>query len=287
MKINRLNTVLGIIVTICAACTQNPIGEDEVAAPASVIQGSVTFDRTNDAPHDVLVWLEGFDLFTRTDSNGSFNFMIPPPIAQSSMKGVTGAFNIYYYMANFGLESSRVFTQNGNLVNSSGSLNSANGELQQKVLSQKLIIKTEVRPVRASRQAIRIVAGKSDFILRVDVTLQAIRDSVIVFFPGLFQDIYGPLMFRSVKTNEVKVVTSTIAAFVVSPVDTITTEPTVRTMAVPIFPDALGLGEFEIIPFLKIEDVEVPDAISNELELDYIAPGSKYLRIPFLRSGRS
>lgn len=268
-------------------CEQNPIGDNKIDTPNRSINGTVGFVRSGINPEGIFVWLDGFDIFTYTDSQGKFEFLLPPPTAQANSKGVSGAFHVFYYVANFHLGSTRVFTQNGNFLYSIGEISSEGELTPKKTLLQKLDTHIEVQPSSANSESIKIVAGKTDFILRVDVTLRAFTDSVVVFYPGLFEGIFGPLMFRNVETNEVKVISSTVAGFVNNPYDTVNTTPLLRTMVVPIFPDELGKGTFEVIPFIRVESSDTPEGIKRELALDFLRLGEEYLRVPHLRSGNN
>ena len=280
-----INFIALWLVVFVLSCEQNPIGENKIQMPNRSISGTVTLSNSNVDPQNVFVWLEGFNMYTYTDSQGNFEFLLPPPSAQANSKGVSGAFDVYYYVANFNLERTRVYTQNGNFLYSRGGINS-DGELtEKKRLIQKLETQVYVQPSSYHSEGINVIAGKTDFILRVDVTLRSFRDSVVVFYPGIYDNIRGPLMFRNVETNEVKILSSAIAGFANAPYDTVRTRPLTRTMAVPIFPTELGVGTFEVIPFIRVENPEIPEGIKKELELDFVMPGEEYLRIPYLRSG--
>jgi len=284
MKYNLLAFSLMFLLFI--GCEQNPIGDDKIDMPNRRISGTVDFG-TNLSPEGVFVWLDGFDMFTYTDPEGKFEFFLPPPAAQANPKGVTGAFDVFYYVANYHLGRTRVYTQNGNFLYSGSEFNSEGELIQKKSLFRKLEAQIHVRPASAHSDSITVVAGTTDFLLRVDVALRTPKDSVIVFYPGLFQNTYNPLMFRNIETDQVKVLSSTIAGFVNSPYDTVDARGSVRTMAVPIFPNELGKGTFEVIPFIRVESTDIPEGIKRELELDSVVPGEKYLRIPFVRSGKN
>lgn len=268
-------------------CEQNPIGETKIDIPNRSINGTVDLDHPDMNPEGVFVWLEGFDMFTYTDPQGKFEFLLPPPTAQATSKGVSGTFNLFYYVANFHLGRTRVYTQNGNFLYSRGEVNSEGELTPKKTLLQKLDTHIRVRPSSTHSDSINIVGGKTDFLIRVDVALRAFTDSVVVFYPGIVENVFSPLMFRNVENNQVKVVSSTVAGFVKAPYDTVKTAPLLRTMVVPIFPDELGKGTFEVIPFILVENLDIPEGIKRELELDFLVPGEEYLKVPYLRSGNS
>lgn len=51
----------------------------------------------------------------------------------------------------------------------------------------------------------------------------------------------------------------------------------------PLFPDDLEPGEYEIIPYLLIQDQEVPGALIESLGLDVLMLGESYINLPMLR----
>jgi len=266
------------------ACTQNPISDDEISSRNRTIKGEVRLSN-NLRSENVYVWLDGFNLGTRTDEQGKFSLALPPLSAQDNFAGVTGAFNIYFFVANFNLQSTQVFTQNGLFVYSEGEINS-NGELNQpKFLIQNLQIQTKVQPSSVSNSQIVVVEGKSDFLLRVDVTLQTVKDWIVVFYPALVKDTFGPLLYRNVDSNEVTILGSTVATLVESDLDTVDMAPGKRTMVVPLFPDDLLPGEYEIIPYLLIKNEEIPEPLIGSLGEDVEELGPDYLFIPMIREG--
>ncbi len=266
------------------ACTQNPVGDDEISSRNRTIKGEVRLSN-NLHSENVYVWLDGFNLGTRTDEQGKFRLALPPTSAQDNFAGVTGAFNLYFFVANFNLQSTQVFIQNGLFVYSEGEINSS-GELNQpKFLIQNLQIQTKVQPSSVSNSEIVVVEGKSNFILRVDVTLQTVKDSIVVFYPALVKDTFGPLLYRNVDSNEVTILGSTVATFVDSDLDTVDMVPGKRTMVVPLFPDDLLPGEYEIIPYLLIKNEEIPERLIGSLGEDVEELGPDYLSIPMIREG--
>jgi hypothetical protein len=278
------NLVLTISLSILYGCTSNPFGENEISLTNRQIRGKVELSN-NMSAEGVYVWLEGFDIGTRTDAEGNFQITLPVPASQSNPEGVTGAFNIYYFVANFNLTSTQVFTQNGLFVYSKGEINS-NGELANpKFLIQNLQIKTKVQPRSITFSDIDPSQQNPTIIVRVDVTLQAIADTVIVFFPGLVNDTFGPLVFRNITTNEVLIRQSTIAGLVESDLDTIDQVPITRTMAMELGPTTVPPGEYEIIPYLLVKNEDIPTQLINSLGDDVEKLGSSYLNIPFRREG--
>lgn len=277
-KMNMAPLLFLLVYFLC--CTENPIGEDEIAAGKRHIRGQVRLSN-NLSPEEVYVWLEGFNIATRTDAEGRFEFTLPVNSSYGNSGGIDGAFNLYYFLANFNLATTEVLVRNGEFLYGYGEINSL-GELNQpKFLSRRLEVETKVRPESASITLLQA----SSALLRIDVILQAINDSVVVYFPGIVGDTRGPLLFRNTQTNETFIRRSRIAAFVPHEVDTIDSSPAFRTMVVELTPDLLPPAEYEVIPYLLVQDSEVPPQLIESLgnRVETLSP--EYLSLPMKREG--
>ena len=156
------------------SCTKNPFGSDEITLGNREISGKVVLSEGFNA-EGVSIWLEGFDISARSDANGEFKVALPPAAAQGTPSGVTGSFNLYFYLANYGLKSITVVTRNGEFLFSQGEINK-DGELNQpKELEKFLDINTVVEPASISTSYSGVVS--------VDVHLVTpLNDSATVVF---------------------------------------------------------------------------------------------------------
>ncbi len=272
------------LILFYVGCVNNPFGTNDIALDGRTIQGQVILNGSH-APEGILVWLESFDLVTHTNSNGYFDLTLPAPFASSATGGSSGSYNLYCYMANFSLGKTNIATRNGKLTMPDRIMTSE-GVLREPVaMTQTLKVETRVQPQTASLSKIHVTNGLTNFVVRVDVTVEAVRDSVVIFFPPIVNGRYGPLLFRNLETGEVKVLFSTVATFVRSDYDTVKTQPETRTMVVPLYPDDLQVGEYEIIPYLFVIDETLPEGLRKKLRLELTEPGPEYLDVPFLRTG--
>ena len=121
--------------------------------------------------------------------------------------------------------------------------------------------------------------------MRVDVTLQATKESVVVFFPGLANNIFGPLILRNIDTDKVSILESTIAGFVENDLDTIDSVPITRTMVLKLTQASLPEGEYEIIPYLLPRNRGIPALLTESLGERVESLGESYLNMPFGREG--
>ena len=268
--------------TLIISCAGNPFGESEISAPDRVLSGRVRLDESASTA-GVYVWLEGFNLSTWSDQTGRFKLELPP--GQAGGGSVSGIFKLYYYLANYDLKTTDILVRDGVVLQPQPALD-AEGELLQPVnLREKLKIDTAIQPNSLSNSRIRVVAGKTNFLLKVEVSIQATRGPVVVFFPKAVNSVVAPVIFKNTKTGESKVIASTIAGIGETDIATIDRLPHIRTLAVPLFPDELIPGDYEIIPYLLIKDPDIPDRLLESLGSNVLELGDGYLKVPFVRQG--
>lgn len=288
ISISRAFCRYGWLVTLLIAatgCEENPVGGgDRIGLTNRVLSGQVELDR-NVSPENVFIWLESFDISTRTDADGRFQLTLPPAGAQST-GGISGAFTLYAFMGNYTLGTTEVFTRNGEFIFDTPEVSDEGALRQPELLFQRLNIKTTVEPTSVEKETIVVTRGKSNFFMDIDVSLQAVKDdTVLVFFPAETNSVHGPLLFRNTETNEVTVLSSFIAEEVTSELDTVTAELKTRSMEINLLPDDLKVGEYEIVPYLLVNDITLPQGLQDEFGLAVLSPGEIYLRIPFVRNG--
>lgn len=129
-----------------ASCIENPFVKNNINEDKNrILFGKVILD--DESNHsDIFIWLEQFNLSTRSDENGNFKFTIPAKSETHPGGGFTGYVSIYYYVANYKLASSRVFVFDGNFKYDDSDLNE-NGEIQNTIILKKRInIITHVSP---------------------------------------------------------------------------------------------------------------------------------------------
>jgi len=117
MRKRQLNLFNLILVTsfFFSGCTENVLDNQSISAPKNQITGTVKLNQREKA-EGIYVWLEGLNIGQRTDKNGEFKIEIPPFRLQEDQAGLTGVFNLYYYSANFNLESIKLVFRNGSLA---------------------------------------------------------------------------------------------------------------------------------------------------------------------------
>lgn len=271
----------GLLLFLVWGCTSSPVGEQTIDGGNNSIQGTVQLSN-NLAPDDVYVWLEGFNLGTRTDEQGNFQFILPPSAAQGNADGVTGAFNLYFFVENFLLRHTEVFTRKGSFVYSTDTVDEEGRLRSPMFMVRRLKTTVALTPAEFSNRNLATTRA----LLRVDVELSTETDTVVVFFPGLANDIFGPLLFRNIDTGEITVRSSQIAGLVNSAIDTVTNrQPIQRTMVLEVMPDEFEPGQYEVIPYLLVKDQVIPGGLLKSIGENIETFGPNYLRLPFKREG--
>jgi len=269
---------LSLSTFIFSACTSNPLSDDEISGGKSQITGKIEVS-DNQSPEGVYVWLEGFDIGTFTDQDGEFQITLPSTAQNSG--GATGIFNLYYYLANYKLTKTELTVRSGEFVFATGEINNK-GELQRpKFLSRILDISTVLTPPTAD--------ADSSIFMKVEVVLSSETDSVTVLYPREPFDgpnkLIAPLFVKNLETGAAFYIEPTLAGINEDDIITIFRgRPFIRTMLLIMSKGVLSEGEYEIIPYLRISQPEVPAELLNNLVEDIDSFSLDYLNVPFLRT---
>jgi hypothetical protein len=269
----RLCWLLLVIAVSTFSCTSNPFGGNEVSAKKRTIKGKIILTDNNDSLQDVYVWLEGFDIATRTNASGEFQLTLPPPSAQGSGSGADGVYKLYYYIANYELEFSELGVRNGEFLFGVGEVNSA-GELSSpKSLTKVLDIQSEVTPPIVSQNRIDPIEAR--------VTLKSLVDSVSVGFPNSIGGFLGGVFLRNTATGRVHVVKGPPNTEIDTRV--ISREPSSRAMLFSLLQNPLPVGNYEVIPYLLVQHEVIPAELLVKLGPNIAGLNETYLNLPFKR----
>jgi len=281
MKAKEILIIFLLLSTfIFFACTGNPFSDDEISPGNRQISGKVEVSG-NQNPEGVYVWLEGFDIGTFTDQDGEFEITLPSTAQNSG--GASGILNLYYYLANYELTKTELTVRSGEFVFSTGEINNE-GEFQRpKFIPRILNISTVLTPSTLN-------AGSNIFIfMKVEVVLSSETDSVKVYYPRETfngpNKLIAPLFVKNLETGTAFYAEATLAGINKEDVITIVRgRPFVRTMLLIMDKDVLSEGQYEIIPYLRILQPDVPGELLNNLIDDIDSFGLDYLNVPFLRT---
>ena len=260
-------------------CTHNPFGSDnEIIRKTDQITGKVDLTNYN-SPQKVFVWLEGFDIGTWTDENGHFKIRIPPSRIQPA-GGLSGIFNLYFYVSNYKLELVPILINKGELQLSHGNIDN-NGKLQRTVFMRKILnIETQVSPESVKED----YSGE----VSIELLLQATDDTVTVRFPDKAEGPLSILYFivDNQLQNSIKIFENNIFA-VDAPfkTDSITTVAQVWSSGFQFAPDFLAQGDYKIIPYFIINQQYVPTALLDNFGRNIERPVFDFINVPARRDG--
>ncbi len=266
----------GAAVTLCLSCIANPFGgDDEISGGSRSVRGQVKL--SNGAKSEgAFVWLDGFNLGTNVNSQNEFTITLPPPGSQSSGGGASGIYQLYFFLANYKLNSSSVVTRNGAFVYGQGEVNK-NGELlSAKLLERFLRISTQVSPAT--------VAANYTGAITVEVTLEATIDTATVVFPNTLAGLLGAVLIRRVGGSEVYVAQAVPGADG-SESQRLGRSPVKRGMTFNFINSPLPPGDYEVIPYILIRHQPVPSLLMASLGGNVEELGSSYLNLPMKREG--
>ena len=263
------------LLLFMAGCSKNPFFEDKkIGSNKREISGTVQLSDQS-TPDNVFVWLEGFNLSTRTDSLGKFTLTLPTPAAQPG-GGLDGIFKLYFYVANYDLSSAQVVVHGGQLESADSDLDDK-GELKTtQTLSRRLRIQVAVTPSAIS--AIDSVG------IDIAVILQADHEPVVVRFPKMLGNNIAAIFLRDIDpaNNYMRMIDN---AGYLTKVETVGTKSREWHMIINYSLSMFPVGEYEVIPYLFIEQENIPAELSAALGTGIEDFSESYLKIPFKRQG--
>lgn len=254
-------------------CLENPFGDDEISGGTRSVRGVVRLNN-NASPQGAYVWLEGFNLGTQANAQGEFTLTLPPAASQGG--GASGAFQMYFFLANYEISSSSVVTRNGAFLYDQGEINKS-GELRNaKVLRQFLRISTQVSP--------STVPANYNGLISVETTFEATIDTATAVFPNTVAGLLGAVLARRVDTNEAFIYQAVPNASNVES-QRFTRAPAKRGMTMNFTTAPLPPGDYEIIPYVLVRHQVVPSLLLASLGggAEQLGPG--YLNLPMKREG--
>jgi len=265
-------------IFIFSACTGNPFSDNEISPGNRQISGKVEVS-DNQNPEGVYVWLEGFDIGTFTEQDGEFEIILPSSAQNSG--GATGILNLYYYLANYKLAKTELTVRNGEFIFANGEINNE-GELHRPIFMPRILdISTVLTPSTAK--------ADTGIFMKVEVVLASETDSVNVFYPRETfngpNKLIAPLFVKNLQTGTAFYVEATLVG--INKEDFITIErgrPFVRTMLLSMDKGVLSEGQYEIIPYLRVSQPDVPAELLNNLIGDIDSFSLDYLNVPFFRT---
>jgi hypothetical protein len=260
---------------LLCSCTSNPFGGNKISEEKRKISGSARLADQSDAK-GILVWMDGFKIATYTDANGQFAINLPPKESQGQTGAISGVFNLYFFVANYLLDSAQVVVQNGAFLYARGDV-TKDGKLNApKTLQRFLRLSTTLLPPAVSKSFTSRIG--------LNVTLEATIDSATVIFPRSVGGFLGGAIFKRLDSEE---------TFIFEPVPgantrdlaLITRSPSSRLLVFTLSLLSLPVGQYEVIPYLLIRRQALPPGLLASLGANVESLHPDYLKLPFRREG--
>ena len=276
IRIQDIAMLFSISMFSLVMCTSNPIFKDEDPSSQRIVEGDIRLS-DNTSPGGVFVWLEELNISTVTDENGAFSLQLPPFQSQPG-GGLTGDYNIYYYVGNYGLGSSSIALLNGSILHDAGDVDS-DGDIKGTVILNKLLdIGTEINlPEILETDSFRLVI-KVTLIPQGDpVEVETMKNPDGWITRMIFKKMDASIGEAAMYSAGGSWVTETIRqrttwqigikAWWLSPRPYLTLEP----------------GIYDIIPYLYVSRDELPNDLIKAIASYGNMFHTDYLKIPFRR----
>ena len=274
--------IVALLVFFCS-CTSNPFDDSTVDIDKKQITGMVTLS-DGASPQGVYVWLKGYDLATQTDEQGNFSVRLPAQRNQGIASGSIESDTLYFYLDNYLLETAVVKILDGEFIFGRDDID-GNGNVDGLVEMRRFLqISTSVDPPVVSAN----FAGS----VLVEARIWALINCAKVRIPkatGDRQSQDGPLgavLFKKVNSEE-------FFAFEANPntepdeepnwVFTVCSDPSIRSLELSFSENPLPSGEYEVIPFIMVNPVNVPNRLLEIANLPFNELGAAYLKKPMRR----
>lgn len=240
---------ISFISLLILGCTNNPFSNSDIAESKNTLQGILSLEHSQNAD-GIYVFLDEFNIGTRTDSTGRFELVLPPPNAQGTTGGINGIYYLYYFMANYYLDSSLVIIQDGQINFDRGDFNKK-GELTRQITLQKFLnISIEMRPRNITSSV------RNEFSMLI--TMNAIEDSVTVIYPGMWDSYTAKTFFKEVNTDSTLTLTTNLIGHVAGPKEQINRFPRYRVMTFRILENTIPHGQYKVSPQLLVMHEKIP-----------------------------
>ena len=281
ISIKQLVLIVTLCFTILIGCTENPFSDPPVVG-TSQISGKVLLSHDFDNS-GVYVWIDQIKVSAYTNSDGDFLITIPPPASQGGGSGIAGDLIMYFYLGNYKLDSARVSFLRGVPLVSKGELNEEGNVARIIELSKLLNVQLSFL-----KKSISISSSDS---LRIKITLTSPEiDPVASVMAKAHKGTRPPsppspaFFIRKVDSEE-DIFKMNDIGYHVELINFINKSVTVTyDMAVGFSAGELPTGTYEVIPFVKVRDVNPPLALLNSLGEHVLEYHSDYLNLPFKRS---
>jgi len=250
---NIINFLLvTVFLWISAACTDFGGSGDEIDSKTkSVLKGKINLNDSDDNS-GVYIYLDGFDKYTISDSDGNFELEIDPPRSQPG-GGITGAFPLYLYIDNYEMRRIDIPVTHGEFAYGQAGINS-HGEFKSELKMIKMLdISTSVSPAQISRNYVGNLDIKVFITNLVDTVLISTKADKSKSFAGAF--FINHLQKDNIHLMQANGILRAVYL----------TEPEEWHMFLQWDSTGVSPGEYEVIPFIKVIHLDMPQGLKNIL----------------------
>lgn len=281
MEINRKysRVVIPIIILfIGISCTFNPFFKDENIETMKISGQIGLVD--NVSPEGVYIWLEGFNLSETTDMEGNFAMTLPSPEAQGLGSDFSGKLAIFFYLANYRIDSTTILFANGRLLTDQSNIDN-NGKIIDKIILTNLInIETLIEP--------EIIDFRENNTFHITIILKAFQETVSVgslrelLLPGSGFIRTGLIIepFDNPDANTIFI--DRPESFLWNDVLFANTEQT-WVLNISVNPDAFTKGEYRVVPYILVRQDGIPEGLINSISHHVEEFCADYLKLPMKR----
>lgn len=283
-KMKRRGRMIGALVAavfaaVLGSCSENPFGGDKISSGERLLTGRVAL-QDGSTPEGVFVWLQGVNLSTFTDEKGEFKILLPPEPG-SPAPGTIQTDTVFFYLANYWLESASVVIAEGEFLFGREDVTD-DGEIRGPVVMRRFLkIKTDVQP--------GAIALNSSEPIEVTVSLQGEVGCAVVVNPGIVVkdkflevDTLGAILLRGIESGKVFVYRSNPGADGNEQLR-VCEEPVRRKLTFDLTSMPLPAGDYEVIPYLSVNPKGVPRELLEKLGFHVNNLGADYLKKPMRR----
>ncbi len=265
----KLFLILAVTGLLAIACTENFLFDEEIR-PRTMLSVEGTVRLQGESSHEgVYVYLEGFDIHTRTAADGAFKLEIPLNPRLQPGNGVDGAFYIWYYVDNFQLRRSLTLVREGQFSYGHADINDK-GRIKSTIVLQKLLdISTVVTPA--------LVGEDYSGPVQINMTLRNGVDSVYInVFQRKYRELGGIYVINQADSSELWFVRLENARNRSVLVDSIQHwQMLVDRDSLPLLP-----GQYDIVPFVKVSHPLMPDVLRDRFGANAATFSREFLSLP-------
>jgi|GEM_PF-2348826 len=258
---------------LLSSSCKNPFASDEIGVDTRTISGTVQLSQESDLAN-IYVYLDGLDLGAFTDSKGHFRLTLPSSVSAAG-GSVSGVFTLYFFIANFDIQSVQVAIDGGHFLFGQEALDKNGHVSPNPMLIKALTIETWVTP------GYRGIA--TSFAVRT--RLMAIGKSVPTDIPNGTQEFIGGVVIQNLSTKALYTAIQYSAGYL--GIYHLDVPPQGRDFA--LFFDSKDLqlppGDYRIIPHVLPRYDELAQRIAAHIGIDPTILGAELMQWPMRYTG--